>query len=151
MAIKIANRSTYTKKKIEFQDTMSDDIQLHWFWKVTTKPYFLPLFYTILALLLGIIDGLMRKEGITIEGVIYAFAFMPQGLGFLVLWVGLIDLIQEIPPIYFIFHPLLLISIFVINYYKSKKNIILKWLIITWLLLIILSFAGCLTIAGAHM
>lgn len=125
----------------------SDDSQLHWFWRVTTKLYFFPLFYITLALLLSILDGLMRKE-VSLGTFFYALAMMPQGL---LLLVGILHFVQDSPlPIYLVFHPLLLASIIVINYYKTRKKVVLKWLIITWLLLIILSFAGCLTIAGFY-
>ena len=67
-----------------------DDSQLHWFWKLTTKRYFFPVFYFSLLALQTIVY-FINKEGISVllhpiyifgNMIIFMF-FAPAGLLYL--------------------------------------------------------------------
>ena len=117
-----------------------DDTQLHWFWRLTTKWWFFPAFYVVLALLIPTFG--------TSADVWYAYlisiAYMPLGIMFLLdLTKNNVFMDYLSIPFLIIFHIFLFSSIFIIHHYKVKKKIILKRLIILLLLFIILSFGGC--------
>jgi len=130
-----------------------DDSQLHWFWKLTTKWWFFPVFYIILAMVYPIIVLNMEKfqgssnfKDAYLEVLGTVIVFMPAGLSYYLTLIGLDeDFFATI--MVFIFPVFAIGSIILIQLYKLKKKKILKWLIILILLLMILSFFGC--IAGA--
>lgn len=125
----------------------SDDSQLHWFWKLTTKWWFFPLFYLFLAIFLVIIWKIKGSDKNFIPLFFGLIIMMPDGL------LAILNLLRIIPKNVFfsslglffpyIFNALSILSIIVIVYYKNKKNQILKWLLLTLLILLLLSFIGC--------
>jgi len=118
--------------------------ELHWFWRLTTKWWFLPAFYIFLALLVP----LFVNEGTSADvwsAYFISIMIMPVGIlwffSFLINEKILYDYIQI--PFLIISHIFQISSIILIQLYKSKFNKVLKWLIILLLFLIILSFIGC--------
>ena len=131
-----------------------DDSQLHWFWKLTTKWYFIPLFYTLIVTLQTMIY-FVNKEGIDVllhpvylvTNTIVFMLFVPAGLIHLIFTVQGIDykVMQSISAVFLIIFWLLFsISISKIHIYKSKHSKVLKWLIITLIIVMLLSFIGFL-------
>lgn len=118
---------------------------LHWFWKLTTKWWFFPVFYIALVFIFLAIKGKLIEGDDTIFNISMLLYLMPNGLFyFLGLDIGsgsfLPPRIRYFPPL---FHTLFIFSIIIIQYFKLKKNKILKWLIILLILLLLLSFFGC--------
>ncbi|MEK6984597.1 MAG: hypothetical protein AABX33_08535 [Nanoarchaeota archaeon] len=123
-----------------------ENSELHWFWELTTKGWFFPVFYVSLVLFLSLVHAYIDKEWSLFVFLQFLY-LMPSGLGVLL---NLLNInfkedtyfkVLYVWPL--IFHLITLISIIAIVYFKQKKSIIIKWLIITLLLLMILSFVGC--------
>ena len=142
------------KQNINSNTNKTDGSELHWFWKLTTKWYFFPLFYVSLSLIFTIIY-FTTKESVRslfflsyiIPWALVFMLFMPAGLMYLIFNVlgkfYNIELTQGISAVYIIIFWLLVpISIFKIYTYKSKRNEVLKWLIITLIVVMLLSFIG---------
>lgn len=147
MAEKPSNVYSSEKKNQPLSIQKSDDSQLHWFWRITTRWYFFPLFYFFLVFILTIILGIVSKN--FISNFLLATFFMSDGLLYFVsiifgikeMYSGFADTFSTYFPIFF--NVGMIISIIVIVYYKLKRNITLKWLIIALILLILISFSGC--------
>ena len=122
----------------------TDDSQLHWFWKYTTKWWFFPVYYVVLVFLLSFLYMLDKKEILALLGFAYILISMPIGLLYLanIPKEGTYQVLSEWDGSY-IFILLFIVLFSIITYYKYKKETILKWLIITLFLLITLSFVGC--------
>ncbi len=133
-----------------------DEPQLHWFWKLTTKWWFFPVFYLILALLSKIFDALTLAS--TSDYSFWEIFVLRKGmwitlLGGLSYYILLpIDLVSKIPldiglnlifiPITLVLDVVMLILMIYIPYCKIKRNIIPKKLIISLFFVLILSFFG---------
>lgn len=123
-----------------------DKKELHKFWDLTSRRWFFMFFYLLLALILSVYANIKYR------------APAPAFLGFILLMpVGLIYLLglfdnTEVSSFIFvcIFYLLTVFSINYIHYLKAKKGIILKWLIITLILLMMASFAGCVAYLRAN-
>ena len=123
-----------------------DDSKLHWFWDLTTKKwFFLVLYFSLTLLLLIYANVKYRAPAPALLGFIVS---MPIGLLYLF---GLFNK-SELQSFIFVcvFYIFMVSSIIYLNYIKYKKGIILKWLIIILILLMILSFAGCVAYLGAN-
>lgn len=138
-----------------------DDSELYWFWRLTTKWYFFPAYYLILAFLFIVTIYQKRLLELSITSILFEFllaiVYMPYGLIYLIgipkyglnyriLSYGsakenMIVIFNWI--LYFIIIALFIYLSILIYYYKRKKNIVLKWLIIALFLLVTLSFLGC--------
>ncbi len=134
----------------------SNDSQLHWFWNLTTKWWFFPLFYLTLSFLFAVLWRIISKSPMSLYIILYTLYFLPNGFVMLIPPVNLLlqyalgGLFGGIGDDFYVGFPLLalpliILSILVIYYYKRKKNKILKWLIISLFLFLILSFLGCAT------
>ena len=131
-----------------------DDLQLHWFWKLTTKRYFFPVFYFSLLALQTIVY-FFNKEGISVllhpiyifgNMIIFMF-FAPAGLLYLTFILQGKDynlgVMQSITAVFLIIFWLLIpISISKIYIYKSRHNKVLKWFILTLIIVMLISFVG---------
>ena len=134
--------------------------ELNWFYRVTTKPWFLLKFYIILSLIYSLIYGFINyigEERNIIEYVSVAFQsifqifplaliLMPFGLFyFIFLFTGYkLSELSWLGRFYIIsYFGVLAISIFnaIANKYEGKK--LSRWVIITLMSLFLLSFAGC--------
>ncbi len=134
---------------------------LHPFWKFTIKWWFFPSLYIFLASLYIIIVGLTAAELLPgyIDGEhanLLILYFMPHGLIYLLETFPIIkyifQLVYYIPGASFLFdrgffplffHLFFIASIIKIQNDKIKKRKVLKWLIVTLILLLVLSFSGC--------
>lgn len=126
------------------------DEQLHWFWRLTTKKWSLPIFYVMLVVLYLLITSIASFSLSPFKSLLAVLFQMPIGLSYYILF--LIDLFIKQPlspgfgfafiPIIFIFDPLLIFSMIYIPFCKNKRNTIPKNLIIIIYSLIILSFFG---------
>ena len=131
-----------------------------WFWNLTTKWWFFPVFYvslaviyTTLALLLSELGFGSHYIGITSPSIIkvlvfflYVLIFLPHGFFYFVYLLsgGRSGNAAGFWPAWTIFfHLVFLYLMVIVPYWKYKKNIILKWLIISLILFLVLSFAGC--------
>ena len=133
----------------------SDDSQLHWFWKLTTKWWFFPVLYITLSLLvmLTIVLFSLKKIG----GISDFFSlwmliilFMPSGIFAIINLLlihktfftdGLAVLGYLLPgALIHVFHITLIIVIY--RAWKNKRKL-LRWLILTLFFLMILEFSGC--------
>ena len=109
------------------------------FWKLATKWYFFPTFYLLLCVLLRLIQTFLgNSEG----SLLFIIANLPMGIPILL---DKMFNISEFGGKYFptIMHSVSIVSAIVIILCK-RKNIILKWLIISLMLLFLLEFSGCL-------
>ena len=133
------------KLKIEATDS-----KLGWFWGITTKWYFFPLFYLFLSIVIYISRSYYNDVD-KYKIFYYTLFFMPNGLFyFTYILTG-----QKTPDVVGLFFPdfyfgFLLILIIIMQFIRwiNNKNIILRWLIIIVILIILLSFAGC--VAGGR-
>lgn len=137
----------------------SDDSQLEWFWELTTKWWFFPVFYVFLTFLVTIIWKLKGHEDSFLGLFSALLLVLPSGIIFILQFIRTFGILSPfngtfdqfinaasmVAPL--IFLPFMLLSIIRIAYYKIKKGKILKWLIITLLLYLTLSFVGC-SLAG---
>lgn len=110
------------------------------FWNITSKWYFFPLLY------LSLVVTLILSEPRNFEFMFFIMYLMPNGIFYFVNLLSGYQIENEsmvfiFPLIYFL---LIIISISIIQYYKFKRKIILKWLILSILLLILLTFSGCI-------
>ncbi len=131
-------------QKLSPKNNTINNAGINWFWKITAKTYFFPAYYTLLAFLIAVIMVLTGTDIGISDGLLGSF------LGaVLLMWVGIIYFFPL--PIKSVFDsnfyafilPIIFVLGIILNYYRTKKNIILKWLVITLFLLITLSFAGC--------
>ncbi|MBI2659428.1 hypothetical protein HYX05_05015 [Candidatus Woesearchaeota archaeon] len=131
----------------------SDDSQLHWFWRLTTKWWFFPVFYVFLVVLLVIIWKIKGENENFIPLFFGLVITMPDGLLFFVELVQgpsndrYLQLAAFFP---FIFHIFLITSVSIIVYFKYKEGRVLRWIILPLLILLISSFIGC-AIAGPNI
>ena len=144
------------------QNPDPDDTQLHWFWKLTTKWWFFPVFYLSLNLLVFLLAITMFSiTSADFEYVLFYILMMPSGLShlFLTFWKYLFQkselewyffLINIIVTFVF-FIPFFISSIIRIPYYRYKKNQILRKNIITLFLLISISFLGLVFFVIKHI
>ena len=122
--------------------------EANWFWELTTKWWFFPVFYVLIIFILYLIVIITRTKVPTLfwESFIVPFyglfITMPFGLVYFVWGSKIMKYIVNYIFVFF-FYLLFITSIITICYYKAKKNKILKWLIITWIILLVLSFVGC--------
>ena len=119
---------------------------VHWFWNLTTKWWFFPIFYLFLVLLVTVIWKVKGTERTFLSTLALLLIYMPSGLlVFLdklrVLTGDSLTITAGFFP--YFFHPVAIASLIVIQYYKYKKNKILKWLVLTLLFLLVLAFVGC--------
>ena len=128
------------------------------FWELTREWYFFPISYLLLSIIFALIwISIMKSTQQFLTILLYALYFMPNGF-ILLLPNQLNGVIQNSLSWLFrgtgeefllgfplVMHPLLIISIILISFFKYKRNKVLKWLIITLLLFMILSFVGCVT------
>lgn len=137
--------------------------ELHWFWQITTKWYFFPLLYVLMVLLLTIGEVwtlVLSDERYVINFTSFSgqffyifISFFPFGLLWFLQLFGLglhfeiVGLGQSVSPFakyyYTATYLIPFISMFLIVYFKRKKNIVLKWLVISLLLFMFISFVGC--------
>ena len=120
-----------------------DDPQLHWFWKITTKWWFFPVFYVIIGSTFFIKNS--PKNIIPLHFLLFLI-LAPSGILF---YFNMFMTIQGLWLSYvvsFISYLFIIFSYFLIQYYNSKKKI-LKWLIIVLLFYIIISFVGCVKLS----
>lgn len=134
----------------------TSDKKIHWFWNLTTKWWFFPLFWFFLSVLFGVIFAAsdLFYYNLDVSWMIFIifgiFMNMPQGLAYLILL--LINLIIKVgydsPSLliilltHTIFYVYFAVSIFKIVKSKNKENKILKRRIIILFLLILLGFIG---------
>ena len=139
-------------KKSSTHNPQTTEKELHWFWKLTTKWWFFPAFYVFLAFLLAIFESDVYLEiqlyGLP-DGMLYTFGNFIGSL--LTMSTGLLFWFQKIIPqdnwllrlyLALFFIPLVIACTLAIYFFKHKKNKILKWLIVTSILLMVLSFLG---------
>lgn len=123
-------------------DLKNNKTKLYWFWDYTTRYWFFPLFYLVLALLASII-GVISGD---ILAVVLLY-FMPIGL---LAWPSLFtgtknvhklfggigeDIVMPFFVIFVVGYALIIYQ----RYYLKKIN---KWLVILLILLILLAFLG---------
>jgi len=136
--------------------------EIHWFWRLTTKWYFFPSLYLILAIILSMLAIILKSN--VFESQLSEIKDFPNALSFMLIFLGsgLIFLILpsitsllEVPrfmPDFFswalvlISHIFIISSYFVIPYFWKKKKIILKKLIIVLLIFLLLNFSSCVFI-----
>lgn len=118
--------------------------KLHWFWEIATKWYFFPVFYTVLGFLMYMLNQFYLDKYNKLNLFLLTLFFIPNGLFY---FTFLLSGNKEVettwlffPYFYFSF---VIISIIIIQYWKLKKNLVLRWLIIILILIILLSFTGC--------
>ena len=125
-----------------------------WFWDITTRWYFFPVFYVLLAFITVV--SYSFKIGLSVvnsDNTLFNELFRNELMSMHSRFLNLLG-----TPIYFILHrqyrPVLFLyysikissavfviySAAVIQYFKIKKNKMIKWLVITLLLYILLSF-----------
>ena len=113
-----------------------------WFWDITTRWYFFPVFYVMLALILTFsltLKGRVKfSEFFRLLG--WLLALMPLGISlvFPILSKKKFEYITSV-----LLYAFPLFSVAVIQYYKIKKKKIIKWLIMTLVLYLLLCFYGC--------
>ena len=112
----------------------------NWFWDITARGWFFVIFYLLLSLILLIYAS--AKYRAPAPALLGYILFMPIGLIYLF---GLFNNTDTLSfHFVYIFHALMVLSVILISYFRFRKNIILKWLIIILILLMILSFVGCM-------
>ena len=139
----------------ETEETQEKNSEIRGFWRLATKWHFLPFYYVFFAIIYGVIR--LNKDVISLHPIsdnplgyfIFALWFMPFGLFNYPILNNIANAL--VPFLYFLiivpfFQCGLLISSLIIHYYKSRENKVLKVLIITWLVLILTSFIGSLTL-----
>ena len=134
---------------------INKDSELHWFWRLTTKWWFFPVFYTLFAMINAIIFAikgqLTLSKGFS-ESFIPSLFLAPNGILYFLLlpaWLFIYDKQPLDPglgflsfPIAFIVDLFITFSIILIQYYFITKNKVLKAMIITNGLLFIISYLG---------
>ena len=136
----------------------ADDSQLHWFWKLTTKWWFFPVFYislSLVAFLISVILVLTIESTFDMDDALLILITMPAGV---------IILLENIPAVSLGWSVFVVMQIFIvlfyiyficcfatILYYRYKKNTILKKNIVILLLVIILSFLGTLLLIAGNV
>lgn len=135
----------------------SSDIELNWFWNLTTKWCFFPVFAFIMSFLfLLIFDSYtLLYYGIDIPWILWStfgmFYSLSQGIAYFIsLFIQLLTggsnlslgVILIVLPVQAIFYVYFAVSIFKIIKSKKKENKILKKRIAILFLLILLAFVG---------
>ena len=122
------------------------DSQLHWFWRVTTKWYFFPVFYAFLAFLIAAVfipvrEGYYSNLLDFFETFGFTLMLMPFGIAFFIS--PNLDKIS-MGGVFIAWGTIIfwLISMILVPYFKLRKNKVIRWLIFTTLIIMILSFAG---------
>ena len=111
-----------------------DNSQLNWLWKLTTKWYFFPLLVFILVLLYSI----FALKSINFESLLISLIIPSSLYGAILLpETGAGDAFLIFPIIFYL--SVILISS-IILFYKLKKRITLKWLIVILLLFVSIPF-----------
>lgn|SRR3989344_2289294 len=143
------NQTKPTDEKFISKNLMENhSFELHWFWRITTKPYFFTIYYMILAFLIAVIMVLTGTDSDSpglLGSFLGAILFMFVGLSYL-LPLPIMKTIFEhpdFPYFYSLVLPIISILGITLHHFKTKKKIILKWLVITLFLIITLSFVGC--------
>jgi hypothetical protein len=120
-----------------------------WYWRLGAQWWFFPALYLILCgyIAFGILQITYTDTSWfrgSLQLIPFIAFFMPTGLLFPVLniiaqspWGILIYLLPAVV------HLLILSGIIVIQVYKYRRKKILRWLVIALLIVIMLSFAGC--------
>ena len=110
----------------------SDNSKLNWFWDITSRGLFFVIFYLLLSLILLIyVSAEYRAPAPALLGYIL---FMPIGLLYLF---GLFNNTDTWSfHFVYVFDIFLILSVIAISYFRFKKNIILRWLIIALIILI---------------
>jgi len=124
-------------------DIENNKEELHWFWKITSKWYFFPIFYVFLAFIVAFISAIKDKNLSQIwEFSLYSLVWMPNGLNY---YPQYFDIKLEYNGSIFslIFFGVSLSIIIIIQFFKIKYKKILKPFIIVLLILFILAFSGC--------
>src|SRR3989344_8029154 len=69
------------------QTSKIDESELHWFWRITSKPYFFILYYIILAFIIAVISNVTDDSIFNSLPLVFIIIvlFMPNGLIYLVL------------------------------------------------------------------
>ena len=125
------------EKKSQILPKQEVSPQLHWFWRLTTKWWFFPLFYITLALILAVAVG-------NPLAILMIVIFMPLGL---LVWPSIIlggskgGSALGIMELIFVCL-IMIIPYLLIVYAKYRLNKVLKWLIIILMLMMALSFLG---------
>ena len=129
--------------------------ELNWFWKITTKWYFFPLFYLLLCVAFNIIYDVLHKSAEPFQIILLTLYFLPNGVILLLpeslnsfLQSSLSKLFRGTGEEFFfgfpiIAHVLMIASISFIIFFSYKRKRILKYLIIALLSFMIISFVGC--------
>ncbi|MEK6983619.1 MAG: hypothetical protein AABX33_03525 [Nanoarchaeota archaeon] len=127
-------------------DEQKGDSQLNWFWKLTTKWWFFPVFYVFLTMLLSLVDVIFHNKPNWLTYIV----FMPSGVMFIV---QLIIKNKMFNDQFFIntslvwfaifFHLINIFLIILITNTYNKRKIVVKWVIIILMLLMIIQFLGC--------
>ena len=143
----------------------NDSSKVNKFWTIAAKWNFLPLIYLLFAIILAVVfyfqDSARNKVEVTflsfLSGVaiyyILNLIFMPAGLGvvFSLIFPKLLNAEGKFTTYALFLFPIgLIASVISIQYFKYEKNKILKWLIIMWIVLILLSFGGCVISGPFH-
>jgi len=134
------------------EDKPTQSIYSFDFWKLAIKWYFFPVLYIILAILFTLISLIKESKGLNdfeeLGGIfLMTLYFLPNGLillieGFGSYVRGKVD--QDFFLVFPIaFHIFWIASVGVIQFFKIKRDRIIRWLIITVFLAMILSFIGC--------
>lgn len=127
--------------------------ELNWFWKITTKWYFFPLFYLLLCVAFNIIYDVLHKSAEPFKIILLALYLLPNGF-ILILPESLSFFLRSSLSKLFggeelsfgfpiIAHVLMIASISFIIFFSYKRKRILKYLIIALLSFMIISFVGC--------
>lgn len=121
------------------------------FWRISSKWYFLPIFYAMLVLLFVLVVSgaeFYRKGSFSdleefAEIFLLSTYFLPNGL--LLIIPEAKKIIEEELFLVFpaIFHAFWIVSTIVIQIFKYKRKKILRWLVITVFVAMIISFVGC--------
>ena len=125
--------------------------KLNWFWTITTKAWFFPVYYLLLAFLLYIVLLISGDPAPPLAlFLFYIILSMPIGLIYItyIPFYGLNDkTYQDGSTLFYFmfigFYLFFALTISLVQNFKNKKNKILKWMIIILLILITLSFLGC--------
>ena len=120
------------------------------FWKITSSWWFFLALYILLVLTLVIILNVNIGDR-TISNDFEQFGsmflmtlyFMPNGLLFFLSYLEKFDFEYLVFVFPAVFHLFWIISVIIMQILKYKRKTILRWLILTILILMILSFAGC--------
>src|SRR3989338_3015994 len=118
--------------------------KLNRFWNVTSKWYFFPALYIILTFLVFLYLKGYNDVKSPIEIFLYMIFLIPNGIiyfNYLLTGKKSTVIVGAFLP-YFYF-ALMALIIVIIQYFKIRKKIILKWIILVMFIVIFLTFFGC--------